>query len=492
MPRSARRAARLPQPHYALALKNSIGYKLASPRPAGALSVERESTDPPPTGDAGWRFGRDAQARPSLGSLNASIPVPQSGHWLRRLFAFAGPGYMVSVGYMDPGNWATDLAGGSKFGYLLLSVILLSNLMAIVLQALAARLGIATGLDLAQACRARYSKPVNFGLWLACEAAIIACDLAEVIGTAIALNLLFGIPLVAGAIITAIDVFLILYLMRHGFRMLEAFVVALLLIIFACFAVQMALAAPPVQDVLGGFVPKWQVVADPAALYLAIGIIGATVMPHNLYLHSSIVQTRDYTRDYAGKRMAIRWAVTDSTVALMLALFVNAAILIMAAAVFHQSGRTDVQEIEQAYELLTPMLGVGIASTLFAVALLASGVNSTVTATLAGQIVMEGFLHLRMAPWARRLVTRGIAIVPVVFVTALYGSEGTARLLVLSQVLLSMQLPFAVIPLVRFVSDRGLMGRFVTPRWLGAIAWLIAAVIVVLNVKLLFDTFVAG
>ncbi len=492
MPRSAKRAARLPQPHYALALKNSVGYKLASPRPAGALSVERELTDPPPTGEAGWRFGRDAQARPSLGSLNASIPVPQSGHWLRRLFAFAGPGYMVSVGYMDPGNWATDLAGGSKFGYLLLSVILLSNLMAIVLQALAARLGIATGLDLAQACRARYSKPVNFGLWLACEAAIIACDLAEVIGTAIALNLLFGIPLVAGAIITAIDVFLILYLMRHGFRMLEAFVVALLLIIFACFAVQMALAAPPVQDVLGGFVPKWQVVADPAALYLAIGIIGATVMPHNLYLHSSIVQTRDYTRDYAGKRMAIRWAVTDSTVALMLALFVNAAILIMAAAVFHQSGRTDVQEIEQAYELLTPMLGVGIASTLFAVALLASGVNSTVTATLAGQIVMEGFLHLRMPPWARRLVTRGIAIVPVVFVTALYGSEGTARLLVLSQVLLSMQLPFAVIPLVRFVSDRRLMGRFVTPRWLGAIAWLIATVIVVLNVKLLFDTFVAG
>ncbi|HEY9540349.1 MAG TPA: Nramp family divalent metal transporter [Luteimonas sp.] len=415
-----------------------------------------------------------------------------SGQWLRRFLAFLGPGYMVSVGYMDPGNWATDLAGGSQFGYTLLCVILLSNVMAIVLQALAARLGIATGRDLAQACRDHYPRPVAFVLWVVCEIAIIACDLAEVIGTAIALNLLFGIPLVAGAIITAVDVFLVLYLMRHGFRALEAFIIAMLLVIFACFAVQVALAAPPVAEVLGGFIPRAEVVTNPAALYIAIGIIGATVMPHNLYLHSSIVQTRDYPRNDAGKRMAIRWAVTDSTIALMLALFINASILIMAATVFHKAGHTDVQEIEQAYALLSPMLGVGIASTLFAVALLASGLNSTVTATLAGQIVMEGFLHLRMPTWARRLVTRGIAIVPVVIITGLYGSEGTAKLLVFSQVLLSMQLPFAVIPLVRFVTDREKMGRFVIAPWLASLAWVIASVIVVLNVKLLFDTFIGG
>ncbi|MGN7726707.1 Nramp family divalent metal transporter [Luteimonas sp. 22616] len=429
---------------------------------------------------------------PSLGAMNASVPVPKHGQWLRRFLAFLGPGYMVSVGYMDPGNWATDLAGGSQFGYTLLSVILLSNLMAIVLQALAARLGIATGRDLAQACRDHYPRPVNFALWLVCEIAIIACDLAEVIGTAIALNLLFGIPLVMGALITAVDVFLVLYLMRHGFRALEAFIIAMLLVIFACFGIQVALAAPPVVEVLGGFIPRAEVVTNPAALYIAIGIIGATVMPHNLYLHSSIVQTRDYPRDDAGKRMAIRWAVTDSTIALMLALFINASILIMAATVFHKAGHTDVQEIEQAYALLSPMLGVGIASTLFAVALLASGLNSTVTATLAGQIVMEGFLRLRMPTWARRLVTRGVAIVPVVVITALYGAEGTAKLLVFSQVLLSMQLPFAVIPLVRFVTDREKMGRFVIPRWLAMLAWVIAAIIVSLNLKLLFDTFVGG
>lgn len=451
--------------------------------------MDREVTDQVQAAEPGWRFGRGAQAEPSLGTLNASVQVPVAGTWVRRFLAFLGPGYMVSVGYMDPGNWATDLAGGSQFGYTLLCVILVSNVMAIILQALAARLGIATGRDLAQACRDHYPKPVNFALWIACELAIIACDLAEVIGTAIALNLLFGIPLVAGAVITAVDVFLVLYLMRHGFRALEAFVIAMLLVIFACFGIQIALAAPPLQEVLGGFIPSAQVVTDPAALYIAIGIIGATVMPHNLYLHSSIVQTRDYPRDDAGKRMAIRWAVTDSTIALMLALFINAAILIMAATVFHGAGRTDVQEIEQAYALLSPMLGVGIASTLFAVALLASGVNSTVTATLAGQIVMEGFLRLRMPTWARRLVTRGIAIVPVVIITALYGAEGTARLLVFSQVLLSMQLPFAVIPLVRFVTDREKMGRFVIPRWLASVSWLIAAIIVVLNVKLLVDTF---
>ncbi|MCJ2033589.1 Nramp family divalent metal transporter [Methylobacterium sp. J-068] len=420
--------------------------------------------------------------------MNASVPVRASGTWLRRFLAFVGPGYMVSVGYMDPGNWATDIAGGAQFGYTLLSVILLSNLMAIVLQALAARLGIATGRDLAQACRDHYPRPVSLLLWIACEAAIIACDLAEVIGTAIALKLLFGIPLILGATITALDVFLILLLMRRGFRALEAFVIALLAVIFVCFGVQIALAAPPIQAVLGGFLPTPEIVTNPAALYIAIGIIGATVMPHNLYLHSSIVQTRAYPRDEAGRRDAIHFAVTDSTLALMLALFVNAAILIMAASVFHAQGRTDVQEIEQAYELLSPLLGAGIASTLFAVALLASGLNSTVTATLAGQIVMEGFLRLRIPDWARRLLTRALAIVPVVGVTALYGEQGTARLLVLSQVVLSMQLPFAVIPLVGFVSDKGKMGAHVIPNWLKILAWTIAAIIVALNVKLLFDT----
>jgi len=426
--------------------------------------------------------------RPSLGEMHASVAVPRGGHWWFRLLAFLGPGYMVSVGYMDPGNWATDIAGGAQFGYLLLSVILLSNLMAIVLQGLSARLGIATGRDLAQACRDHFSRPVNLCLWVLCEIAIIACDLAEVIGTAIALKLLFGLPLMMGAIITAVDVVLVLWLMHRGFRALEAFVIALLLVIFACFAVQIALAAPPLQAVLGGFIPRAEVVTNPHALYLAIGIIGATVMPHNLYLHSSIVQTRAYPRTDSSRRSALRWAVTDSTIALMLALFINASILILAAAVFHANGRTDVQEIEQAHELLAPMLGVGLASTLFAVALLASGINSTVTATLAGQIVMEGFLRLRIAPWARRLLTRGIAIVPVVIVTAIYGEQGTARLLVLSQVVLSMQLPFAVIPLVMFVGDKARMGKLVAPRWLLTLAWVIAAVIVVLNVKLLAGT----
>jgi manganese transport protein len=428
-----------------------------------------------------------AGERPSLGELNASVVVPRHGSWFRRLLAFTGPGYMVAVGYMDPGNWATDLAGGSQFGYTLLSVILLSNLMAILLQALAARLGIATGLDLAQACRQHYSPPVRIMLWLACEAAIVACDLAEVIGTAIALKLLFGLPLMWGAALSALDVFLILLLMRRGFRSLEAFVIALLTIIFACFGAQMVMAQPVLADVLAGFIPQAEVVTNPAALYIAIGIIGATVMPHNLYLHSSIVQTRAYERTDEGRRAGLRWAVTDSTIALMLALFVNAAILITAAAVFHAAGRTDVVEIEQAYELLSPMLGVGIASTLFAVALLASGINSTVTATLAGQIVMEGFLHLRLPDWARRLLTRGLAVIPVLVVTAIYGEAGTARLLVFSQVILSMQLPFAVIPLVRFVSDKKLMGVFATGRWLTLTAWAVAGLIVVLNGKLLVD-----
>src|SRR2546423_5267390 len=411
---------------------------------------------------AGWRA--DATHTLSLAEVNSTVAVPPiGGLWWRRLLAFAGPGYLVSVGYMDPGNWATDLAGGSKFGYTLLSVILLSNLMAILLQALAARLGIVTDRDLAQACRATYSRPVNLMLWLACEAAIIACDLAEVIGTAIALKLLFGIPLVGGALITALDAFLLLLLMNKGFRFLEAFVIALLIVIAVCFAVQIFAAAPPVGAMLRGFAPSTEIVTNPEMLYIAIGIIGATVMPHNLYLHSSIVQTRAYPRNHEGRRDAIKWATTDSTIALMLALFINAAILIVAASTFHSSGHTDVAEIRQPFELLSPLLWLGIASLLLALALLASGLNSTVTATLAGQIVMEGFLHLRLPSWARRLVTRGIAIVPVVIVTALYGERGTGQLLVFSQVILSMQLPFAVIPLVRFVSDRRKMGKFAIP-----------------------------
>ena len=438
---------------------------------------------------SGWRS--EGGHRPSLSEVNSSIAVPRGGHWIRRLLAFVGPGYMVSVGYMDPGNWATDLAGGAQFGYTLLSVILLSNVMAILLQALAARLGIATDRDLAQACRDSFSKPVNILLWLACEAAIIACDLAEVIGTAIALQLLFGIPLIGGALITALDAFLLLLLMNKGFRFLEAFVIALLIVIAICFAVQIVAAAPPVAAVLQGFVPSKEIVTNPEMLYIAIGIIGATLMPHNLYLHSSIVQTRAYERNRQGRREAIKWSVTDSTIALMLALFVNAAILIVAAATFHQRGHSDVAEIGDAYRLLSPLLGLGIASTLFAIALLASGLNSTVTATLAGQIVMEGFLHLRLPTWARRLVTRGIAIVPVVVVTWIYGERGTGQLLVLSQVVLSMQLPFAVIPLVRFVSDRRKMGDFVISRSVAVVAWLIAGVIVILNLKLLYDT-VAG
>jgi manganese transport protein len=435
----------------------------------------------------GWRAADPADTRPSLPEVNRTIAIPVGGHWLRRLLAFAGPGYLVSVGYMDPGNWATDLAGGSKFGYTLLSVVLLSNLMAILLQALAARLGIVTDRDLAQACRAAYSRPANFMLWLACEAAIIACDLAEVIGTAIALKLLFGIPLIGGALLAALDAFLLLVLMNRGFRFLEAFVVALLIVIAVCFIIQIAAAAPPVAAMLRGFVPSSEIFTNPEMLYIAIGIIGATVMPHNLYLHSSIVQTRAYERSEEGRRDAIKWATADSTIALMLALFINAAILVVAAATFHTSGHADVAEIGQAFELLSPLLGLGIASTLFAVALLASGLNSTVTATLAGQIVMEGFLDLRLPSWARRLVTRGIAIVPVVAVTALYGERGTAELLVFSQVVLSMQLPFAVIPLVSFVSDKRKMGDFAISTPVAVTAWVVAGVIVVLNVKLLFD-----
>jgi manganese transport protein len=448
------------------------------------MTVESTTMTTPPPAQAGWREASDL---PSLPEVFRTVAVPKGGNSFRKLFAFIGPGYLVAVGYMDPGNWATDLAGGSAFGYTLLSVILLSNLMAILLQALAARLGIATGRDLAQACRDHYSRPVALALWVACELAIIACDLAEVIGTAIALQLLFGLPLIWGVCLTALDVLLILMLQHRGFRYLEAFVISLLIIIAGCFTVEIALSQPVLSDVLAGFVPSPQVVTNPAMLYIAIGILGATVMPHNLYLHSAIVQTRRFEPTETGRREAIRYATIDSTVALMLALFINAAILIVAASTFHTAGRFEVAEIQDAHHLLTPMLGASIASTLFAVALLASGQNSTITATLAGQIVMEGFLRIRLPAWMRRLVTRLLAIIPAVTVAALYGESGTAKLLVLSQVILSLQLPFAVIPLVRFTSDKEKMGSFASPRWLVALASLVAAVIVGLNTKLLFD-----
>jgi len=435
--------------------------------------------------EAGWRRPRLA---PSLAEAYRSVPV-DARTWWRRALAFAGPGYLVAVGYMDPGNWATDLAGGSAFGYTLLSVILVSNLMAILLQGLAAKLGIVTGRDLAQACRDHYSRPATLALWVLCEVAIAACDLAEVIGSAIALNLLFGIPLPVGIVVTALDVLLVLFLQHKGFRLLEALVVALIVTIAGCFLFEIAIARPELGPVLGGFVPHFSVVRDPAKLYIAIGILGATVMPHNLYLHSSIVQTRRYEESAAGKRMAVRYAVADSTVALSLALFINAAILIVAAATFHRAGRTDVAEIQQAYELLTPLLGVTGASAVFAFALLASGQNSTLTGTLAGQIVMEGFLNIRLRPWLRRLITRGIAIVPAALTAIFFGENGTARLLILSQVILSLQLSFAVFPLVRFTSDRAKMGEFVNPGWLKTLAYGVAVVIAALNALVMVQAF---
>jgi manganese transport protein len=388
---------------------------------------------------------------------------------------------MVAVGYMDPGNWATDLAGGARFGYTLLSVVLLSNLMAILLQSLALKLGIVTGRDLAQACRDHYSRPVSFVLWVLCEIAIAACDLAEVIGAAIALNLLFGIPLIWGVVLTAFDVLLILMLQNKGFRWLEAFVIALIASIGICFAVELAMARPALAEVARGLVPTTEIVTNPMMLYIAIGILGATVMPHNLYLHSSIVQTRRVAPDPASKREAIRFATLDSTVALLFAFFINAAILILAAATFHQTGHRSVADIGDAYYLLAPLLGTTAAGTLFAVALLAAGQNSTITGTLAGQIVMEGFLDIRLPAWLRRLITRLIAIVPAVIVTALYGEHGAVGLLILSQVILSLQLSFAVVPLVRFTGERGKMGEFANGRLLSAAAWSVAAVIVGLN-----------
>lgn len=427
---------------------------------------------------------------PSLPEVHRTIAVPTKGPFWRKMLAYAGPGYLVSVGYMDPGNWATDIAGGSKFGYLLLSVILLSNLMAILLQALCVKLGVATGRDLAQACRDYFSPRVSFCLWVLCEIAIAACDLAELVGSAIALQLLFGMPLAVGVCLTALDVFVVLFLQSKGFRYIEALVIAVITLIGGCFIAEMIFARPDLGGVLQGFMPQSEVVRNPQALYIAIGILGATVMPHNLYLHSSIVQTRNWQDTPAKKREAIKFGTIDSTVALSLALFINAAILILAAATFHFSGNSDVAEIQDAYRLLSPLLGVAPASAIFAIALLASGQNSTLTATMAGQIVMEGFLRIRLKPWLRRLLTRLVAIVPALVTIIFFGEGSTTNLLILSQVILSLQLSFAVIPLIMFTSDRKLMGEFVNPRWLKVLAYAIATVIVGLNAWLLLQTFV--
>ena len=439
------------------------------------------STSPFDLRSSAWRQPRGDAA---LSDVHRSVALP-SGKW-RRFAAFLGPGYMVAVGYMDPGNWATSLAGGSKFGYALLTVALISNLMAIVLQSLCARLAIASGRDLAQACRDSFPKVVSIPLWIAAELAIIATDIAEVIGTAIGLNLLFGIPLEIGVLITALDVFLILWLQNRGFRWLEAFIITLLGVIAVCFGLQIALADPDWGGVIRGFAPTVEILRNPDMLYLALGILGATVMPHNLYLHSAIVQTRAYGDTLPDKREALRFATIDSTIALSFALLINASILILAAS-FNAAGQTDVVDLGQAHELLGPLLGAGIAPSLFAVALLACGLNSTVTATLAGQAVMEGFLNIRLPPALRRLITRGLAIIPAAGVTVYYGVSGTGELLILTQVVLSLQLSFAVVPLVMFTSNRAKMGALVAPYWLVALAVLIAAVIIGLNLKLILD-----
>jgi manganese transport protein len=436
----------------------------------------------------GWR---QPSGSVSLPEVHGSVPVPLTGGFWRKMLAFAGPGYLVAVGYMDPGNWATDLAGGSKYGYTLLSVIMLSNLMAILLQALALRLGIASGRDLAQACRDHYSRPTTIVLWLLCEVAIAACDLAEVIGSAIALNLLFGLPLIWGVCLTSLDVLLVLYMQQFQFRYVEALVVMLILGIAGCFAVQLWLAKPDLVGVAGGFLPTLEITRNPDMLYIAVGILGATVMPHNLYLHSSIIQTRKYADNAESRREAVRFASIDSTVALMFALFLNAAILIMAAATFHTTGHQGVADIADAYLLLAPLLGTQLASTLFAVALLFSGQNATLTGTQAVQNVMEGFLNIRLRPWLRRLITRLIAIIPALITVYFYGEHGIGSLLVFSQVILSLQLSFAVFPLVLFTGDKRKMGPLVAPIWMRALAWPVAVLIAGLNVWLLWQTFVS-
>lgn len=441
-----------------------------------------------PTPEVGWRHPRRGN---SLSEVYASIKVPaaNASFW-RKLMAFWGPGLMVAVGYMDPGNWATDLAGGARYGYTLLSVVLISNLFAILLQHLAAKLGIVSGRDLAQACRDHYSRPVSLMLWVMCEIAIAACDLAEVIGSAIALNLLFGLPLPWGVVLTVLDVLVVLYFQNKGFRVIESIVAGLIALIFGCFLYEIIASHPDWLALSQGLVPRLEIVTNPKMLYVAIGILGATVMPHNLYLHSSIVQTRAIEQDEGSKRSAIKFATIDSTLALFLAFFVNAAILVTAAAAFHGKGHDSVADISDAHKLLTPVLGAGAASALFAIALLASGQNSTLTGTLAGQIVMEGFLDLKLKPWVRRLITRSVAVVPALIVAILYGEKGTGQLLVLSQVILSLQLSFAVVPLVLFTSSRAKMGVFVNRPVVQVVAWVVSGIIISLNVFLLWQTFV--
>ena len=427
-----------------------------------------------------------AGSLPTLPEAFRTVPVVPSASWLRKAFAFAGPGYLVAVGYMDPGNWATDLGGGSKFGYTLLSVVLLSSLMATLLQALSAKLGIVTGRDLAQACREQYSRRATFVLWILCEIAIAACDLAEVLGSAVALKLLFGLPLLLGVLITAFDVLIVLALQGRGFRLIEAFVITLIATIAVCFAYEIFFAQPLWRAAARGLLPRAEILRNREMLYIAIGILGATVMPHNLYLHSSIVQTRAFGQSAAEKREALRYAIFDSTLALGFAFFVNAAILILAAAAFHSRGIRQVAEIGDAYQLLTPVLGAGLASTLFALALLASGQNSTLTGTLAGQIVMEGFLDLRLKPWVRRLITRALAIIPAAIVIAIAGESKVTALLILSQVILSFQLPFAVIPLIRFTNDPKKMGAYSNSRFTAALAWITGVAILAFNAELVW------
>lgn len=432
--------------------------------------------------EEGWK---QQNKIPSLQENYKTIAISKQWPWWKKMFGFAGPGYLIAVGYMDPGNWATSIAGGSAFGYSLLSIILLSNLMAIVLQSLACKLGIVTGRDLAQACRDHYSKPINILLWILCESAICACDLAEVIGSAIALNLLFNIPLLYGVLITALDVLAIIYFQKWSFRFLEVFVIALILLITATFWFEIKISHPDMNEVLKGFIPQIELFTNSEMLFIGIGIIGATVMPHNLYLHSSIVQTRGYEETLAGKKEAIKYTTWDSTIALTLALFVNGAILIVAAAVFYSSGHTEIAEIQDAYRLLTPILNEPMASTLFAFALLACGQNSTLTGTLAGQIAMQGFLNIRLKPWLRRLITRGVAIIPALLCILIYGEKNIGKLLLLSQVVLSFQLGFAIIPLITFTGDRKKMGPFVNRLWLKILAWGSALLIIGLNIKYL-------
>ena len=426
----------------------------------------------------------ESERRQSLSEVHGSVSVKGVGAW-RRLFAFMGPAYMVSVGYMDPGNWATDLEGGARFGYALIWVLLMSNLMAVLLQTLSARLGVVTGHDLAQASRAEYSRPVNFVLWGLAEIAIAATDLAEVLGTIIALNLLFGLPLLWGCLITAFDTFLLLYLQKLGIRKMEAFILALVATIGACFLIQIVLARPDVAGMAKGLIPSLPTDGEGTSLYIAIGILGATVMPHNLYLHSALVQSRNIGPSRDDKARACRYNLIDSAVALNVAFFVNAAILVLAAATFNSRGER-VDSIEGAHELLPKFLGAS-APIFFGVALLCAGQSSTLTGTLAGQIVMEGYLHIRLAPWLRRLITRSVALIPAVIVIALTGDRSTQSLLVLSQVILSLQLSFAVVPLIHFTSSRRNMGEFASPTWVQVLAWITAAIIVVLNGKLVLD-----